>query len=213
MAKKIYEITLAFAGVCQAAQLVQQLARHGNCPQPALQKSLRSLTVQAASTPLALFDGHEQNLRLGLEAMLAVLNTPTKRDALADITRYSLSLINLERKLVKNSAAQAEFVSRLNQLDRQLQHFGLDSSPLTNAMAAIYVDIVSPLGPRIQVNGEQAILRNPVVQSQVRALLLSGVRAAQVWQQMGGGRLHLLFSRNKLVDMAKLILSGLPHSA
>ena len=214
MAKKdTYEMTLAFAGICQAAHLAQQLARHGRCPEAAYHCSLRSLThpLNGTGGALALFGGEEAELRFGLETVIAVLNTPAQKGALADITRYSLGMIGLERKVTKNTQAMSDLEQRLRQLDRQLQHFGIDSSTLASSTASIYTDIVSPLGPRIQITGEQAILQNSLVQSRVRAVLLSGVRSAMLWQQCGGGRLQLLFSRGKMVEMAKLILSGLPH--
>ncbi|SEQ51719.1 high frequency lysogenization protein [Rosenbergiella nectarea] len=215
MAKKnIYEMTLAFAGICQAAHLAQQLARHGRCPEEAYHCSLRSLTqpLEAPGGALSYYGGNEAALRFGLETMIAVLNTPSQKGALAEITRYSLGMIGLERKVTKNRQALNDLEQRLRQLDRQLQHFGIDSSTLASATASIYTDIVSPLGPRIQITGEQAILQNSLVQSRVRAALLTGVRSAMLWQQLGGGRLQLLFSRSKLVEMAKLILSGLPHA-
>lgn len=215
MAKKnIYEMTLAFAGICQAAHLAQQLARHGRCPEEAYHCSLRSLTqpLEPTGGTLDFFGGNEATLRFGLETMIAVLNTPSQKGALAEITRYSLGMIGLERKVTKNRQALSDLEQRLRQLDRQLQHFGIDSSTLASATASIYTDIVSPLGPRIQITGEQAILQNSLVQSRVRAVLLTGVRSAMLWQQLGGGRLQLLFSRGKLVEMAKLILSGLPHA-
>ena len=214
MAKKnYYEMTLAFAGICQAAHLAQQLARHGRCPEIAYHCSLRSLTQPLATSggALAFFGGEEAQLRLGLETLIAVLNTPSQKGALAEITRYSLGMVGLERKVSKKTQALNDLELRLQQLDRQLQHFGIDSSPLASSIASIYTDIVSPLGPRIQITGEQSILQNTLVQSRVRAALLSGVRAAMLWHHVGGGRLQLLFGRGKMVDMAKLILSGLPH--
>ncbi|HAB24084.1 MAG TPA: lysogenization regulator HflD, partial [Pantoea sp.] len=58
---------------------------------------------------------------------------------------------------------------------RQLAHYELGSETITSAMAAIYVDVVSPLGPRIQVTGSPAVLQNPLLQSKVRATLLAGI--------------------------------------
>ena len=43
MAKNYYDITLALAGVCQAARLVQQLAHQGHCDSDALHVSLNSI--------------------------------------------------------------------------------------------------------------------------------------------------------------------------
>jgi len=70
--------------------------------------------------------------------------------------------------------------------------------------------VISPLGPRIQVTGSPAVLQNSLLQSKVRATLLAGIRAAVLWQQVGGGRLQLMFSRQRLLREAKSILSRLP---
>ncbi|SUC47473.1 High frequency lysogenization protein HflD [Providencia stuartii] len=48
------------------------------------------------------------------------------------------------------------------------------------------MDVISPLGPRIQVTGSPDILKNSLVQAKVRTLLLSGIRSAVLWQQVGG---------------------------
>ena len=69
--------------------------------------------------------------------------------------------------------------------------------------------MISPLGPRIQVTGAPQVLQNSQVQSKVRATLLAGIRAAVLWQQVGGGRLQLMFSRQRLLREAKTILSRL----
>ncbi len=42
-------------------------------------------------------------------------------------------------------------------------------------MAGIYVDVISPLGPRIQVTGSPAVLQSPQVQAKVRSALLAGI--------------------------------------
>lgn len=51
------------------------------------------------------------------------------------------------------------------------------------------------------------MLKNAQVQAKVRATLLAGIRAAVLWQQVGGGRLQLMFSRARLVKEAKQILA------
>lgn len=43
MAKNYYDITLALAGICQSARLVQQLAHQGHCDADALHVSLNSV--------------------------------------------------------------------------------------------------------------------------------------------------------------------------
>jgi len=209
VAKNYYEITLALAGICQAAHLVQQLAHQGQCQPEALNVSLRSVIDLNPGSTLAVFGNDEANLRLGLETLMAVLNSSSRQGMGAELTRYTLSLMVLERKLSGNKSALDTLAQRISQLDRQLAHYELGSETITSAMAAIYVDVVSPLGPRIQVTGSPAVLQNPLLQSRVRATLLAGIRAAVLWQQVGGGRFQLMLSRQRLLREAKTILSRL----
>ncbi|MFC0139217.1 high frequency lysogenization protein HflD [Erwinia mallotivora] len=212
MAKNFYDITLALAGICQSAHLVQQLAHQGHCPVDALKISLNSVVDLNPTSTLAVFGNDEAHLRFGLETLLAVLNN-NRHGAGAELTRYTLSLMVLERKLSARRSALDELANRIRQLDRQLAHFDANSDTLLSAMATIYVDVISPLGPRIQVTGSPAVLQNMQIQSKVRATLLAGIRAAVLWQQVGGGRLQLMFSRNRLASEAKQILSRITGSS
>ncbi|EJO2045097.1 high frequency lysogenization protein HflD [Shigella flexneri] len=217
MAKNYYDITLALAGICQSARLVQQLAHQGHCDADALHVSLNSIIDMNPSSTLAVFGGSEANLRVGLETLLGVLNASSCQGLNAsscqglnaELTRYTLSLMVLERKLSSAKGALDTLGNRINGLQRQLEHFDLQSETLMSAMAAIYVDVISPLGPRIQVTGSPAVLQSPQVQAKVRATLLAGIRAAVLWHQVGGGRLQLMFSRNRLTTQAKQILAHL----
>lgn len=207
MANNDYEITLALAGICQAAWLVQQLAHQGNCDTDALLVTLNSVIDQNPPSTLAVFGNSEANLKSGLETLLAVFNTSQRRELSAELTRYTLSLMVLERKLSAKSSALNTLGRRISDLQRQLEHFSLDSETLLKAMAAIYVDVISPLGPRIQVTGSPVVLQSAQIQAKVRAALLAGIRAAVLWRQVGGGRLQLMFSRNRLCTQAQQILA------
>ncbi|STS97187.1 putative lysogenization regulator [Klebsiella pneumoniae] len=160
MAKNYYDITLALAGVCQAARLVQQLAHQGHCDSDALHVSLNSIIDLDPESTLAVFGGSEANLRLGLETLLGVLNTSSRQGLNAELTRYTLSLMVLERKLAASKGAMDTLGNRIAGLHRQLEHFDLQSETLLSAMAGIYVDVISPLGPRIQVTGSPAVLQS-----------------------------------------------------
>ncbi|WP_105664933.1 high frequency lysogenization protein HflD [Cronobacter dublinensis] len=207
MAKNFYDITLALAGICQSARLVQALAHEGTCDAQALRVSLKSVIDQNPASTLAVFGGEEAGLKTGLETLLGILNTSNRQGPGAELTRYTLSLMVLERKLAASKGAMNTLGNRIADLSRQLEHFELESDTLMNAMAGIYVDVISPLGPRIQVNGSPNVLQSPQIQAKVRATLLAGIRAAVLWQQVGGGRLQLMFSRNRLTTQAKQILA------
>ena len=103
MAKNYYDITLALAGICQSARLVQQLAHQGHCDADALHVSLNSIIDMNPSSTLAVFGGSEANLRVGLETLLGVLNASSRQGLNAELTRYTLSLMVLERYEYLNS--------------------------------------------------------------------------------------------------------------
>jgi high frequency lysogenization protein len=172
----------------------------------AFHTSLNSLLQMDPPSTLAVFGGEERNLKMGLETLIGVLNANNKGPA-AELTRYTISLMVLERKLNANKTAMNTLGERLSQLERQLAHYELGSDTIISALAGIYVDVVAPLGPRIQVTGSPAILQNPQVQAKVRATLLAGIRAAVLWQQVGGSRLQLMFSRNRLLKQAQNIVA------
>lgn len=205
MAKNYFDITIALAGITQSARLVQQLAHGGQYDNEALSVSLKSILVMDSPSTLSVF-GLEKDLRLGLETLASVL-TNNRHSLSAELTRYLLSITVLERKLSANKTALNTLSARISQLDRQLAHFDVESETIISALAAIYVDVISPIGPRIQVTGSPDILQRAVVQAKVRAALLAGIRAAVLWQQVGGSRLQLIFSRNHLLQQAQKILS------
>lgn len=210
MAKNYYDITLALAGICQSASLVQQLAHQGQADDRILTLLFRSLMERNPASTLAVYGDNEQNLRPGLEVLPAILNATNRQGPGAELTRYMLSLMLLARRLSRNKTALNTLGERLTQLDRQLAYYELTSDPITSAIAGIYVDVVSPLAPRIQVTGSPAVLQNSQIQARVRATLLTGIRAAILWYQVGGSRLQLLFSRSRLVTGAKHILARMP---
>ncbi|CUX96443.1 high frequency lysogenization protein HflD [Candidatus Doolittlea endobia] len=206
MTKNYFDITLALAGVCQSARLVQQLAHQSYCDEPPLRVSLQSLLDLNPPSVCAVYGDSPANLRMGLETLLGLLNASSRERLGAELTRYISGLMLLEHKLKSNRVMQAELSRRIDALDRQLNYFDLLSDTFFSVMASIYMDIISPLGPRIQVTGTASVLQNTQIQDKLRAVLLAGIRSVVLWQQVGGGRFQLLFARNRLFKEAKKIL-------
>jgi high frequency lysogenization protein len=63
-----------------------------------------------------VFGGSEANLRLGLETLLGVLNTSSRQGLNAELTRYTLSLMVLERKLKCRQGAMDTLGNRIGGL-------------------------------------------------------------------------------------------------
>lgn len=203
MANTLFDRTIAFAGICQSVKLVQEIARKGSCDNDALSASLNSIILTNPSSTLEVF-GNEENLTIGLNTLINELdNSPGG----SELTRYLINLLALERKLSGRRDSLAQLSDRIETVQRQVQHFELLDDQMISNLASIYLDTISPLGPRIQVTGNPAQLQQTGVQHKVRALLLAGIRGAVLWRQVGGKRRHLIFGRKQMIEQAKIILA------
>lgn len=203
--------TITFAAICQVANLVQQVSRKGHLPSEQdnenLTTLLTSITETSPSNTLDVYGGNLANIQKGLELVVSHLGDSEDKVKDPEFTRYIIGLINLERKLTKQPQQLAKLGERIEESKRQLEHYDIVSETLISSFASIYSDIISPLGARIQVTGEPSILKQSANQHKIRALLLSGIRAAVLWRQVGGKRRNILFSRTKLVNTAKQLLN------
>ncbi|MCG3722514.1 high frequency lysogenization protein HflD [Vibrio cincinnatiensis] len=205
MADNHYDRTIAFAGICQAVTLVQQVAKNGHCDSNAFATSLQAILKTNPNSTLDVF-GNEANLKIGLESLVnGIDSTPAGNE----MTRYIISLMALERKLSSRRDAMAQLGDRLQTLERQLAHFDLLDDTMISNLASVYLDVISPIGPRIQVAGTPTVLQQTTNQHKVRALLLSGIRCAVLWRQVGGRRRHLIFGRKNMIEQAQLLLARL----
>jgi len=194
--------SIAFAAMCQAAYLVDKIANKGVCPDAvSFNASLTSITRTEGDAPLTIFGGHE-SLKLGYQTAIAQLDNANGTRQI-QITKYVAGLMALERKLSANASTLNLLGERINQVHRQLAHFNIDDDSVLSNFDAIYRDLISNLGPKIQVNGNPTHLQQDHVQHKIRALLLAGVRAAVLWRQVGGKRRQLLLSRKALVHQTK----------
>lgn len=203
MANTLYDRTIAFAGMCQAVSLVQQIARNGHCDQDAFETSIKAIVNTNPANTLDVF-GSESQLKLGLECLVkGIDSTPSG----SEVTRYLISLMALERKLMGRNDAMSQLGDRIQMAQRQTEHYDLFDEQMISNIASIYLDVISPIGPRIQVTGTPTVLQQTSIQHKVRALLLSGIRCAVLWRQVGGRRRHLIFGRKKMIEQAQILLA------
>lgn len=205
MKHSLDERVIALAGLFQAASLVNQVARTGSFPQPEFETLMRSLFVTSPVTAEEVY-GSRLELGLGLRAIITQLGDDASLRNV-DKTRYAANILQLERLLNKKQAVLQKIASELDSMQQQLEHFELSHSNITARLADIYLQNISPLGPRIMVSGEHNYLENPDNANRVRALLLSGIRAAVLWRQCGGSRWQLMFKRRAILAEANKLLA------
>lgn len=196
----IEEQTLALAGVFQAADLVKQYAYHGTGNLPAAEASLASLLKLDAPTVHDIY-GSSAGVMDGLKILrMQLAGRADHRDM--EVTRYVLALLHLSKKLSQQPQLMQRIGATIEVINGQLDMFPLMHENTQAKLAELYKNTVSTLQPRIMVNGEHMHLNNERNAQRIRALLLAGIRSAILWNQIGGSRLRLLFTRKKYLNAA-----------
>ena len=192
---KINNQTLALAGILQSVMLVDQLASKGECDTDCSIVSLNSITSKSANV-YEVFESPVQ-LSIGMAALRVALGKQTK--SIQTVIFYALSLINLEKKLMKNSALLGVISTEINALKKQ-EFFEITHSNSIARLGELYKTTLGELSPRIMVKGEQLHLSNQRTANHIRALLLAGIRAVSLWKSQGGKTWHLILNKKKILS-------------
>lgn len=194
------EMQLPLAGVCQAAILVQSIARSKPYSEESYQTTISSIVATDPESTVDVY-GALKNLKLGFEVLIAQLGDKATKDQ--EITRYVASLLTLERKITQSDGKLAAIGERIDNIKRQTSMMSIFENQMIANLASIYKDNVSPLPHKIQVAGDPASLKQQSIQDKVRALLLGGIRSAVLWRQLGGKRRNIIFQRGKILQSAE----------
>lgn len=197
---------MALAGVIQAGYLVDRLANFGESEGQPFEASIASIFALDPQTTAEVYGG-AVGVRRGLQLLRDMLSGQ-ERESQANVIRYVINLVQLERKLGANREMLAILRSRLEQASEQARHFEPTHENVLANLDGIYQDTLSTLPMRIQVKGEATQLRTDAVAHKVRALLLAGIRSAMLWHQLGGRRWHLLLRRRQLQDACDALLEA-----
>ncbi len=202
--------TLALAAVFQAATLVQAAAYGKDTDPEALETSIYSLFQLEVPSVAAVF-GDIEGLETGLRRLHDTLHNAPGRDR--EISRYVIALLHLERKLEKRTQLLDKIGSEIDRAQERLAHFDLLHANILAQLASLYSETISTLKPRIMVNGDPYKLQDTDNANRIRALLLAGIRAAMLWYQLGGSRLHLLTRRGALSKTARQLIDQIEERA
>jgi high frequency lysogenization protein len=76
-----------------------------------------------------------------------------------------------------------------------------------SALGSLYADTLSHLRPRVLVQGNPHYLGQAAVVAEVRAVLLSAVRSAVLWRQMGGSLWDFMLRKRAMGDAVQALLA------
>ncbi len=200
------ERTLALAGLFQATILVHSIATRGSADAIDLETAIKSLLITDPSNTLQVY-GRISNLQTGLNAVIEHLENNGRQKQI-EIARYVITLLHLQRKLMKRPDLLALLDNGITRARQQSEIFTpLHDNVIAN-LADIYTNTISQMPPKIMVAGESSYLNNPTNANKIRALLLAGIRSAVLWSQTGGGRWQVLFKRKQFVKAARELLEA-----
>jgi high frequency lysogenization protein len=203
VSKNLQDITLALAGVIQATMLVEQVAKTGHVQQDAYKCNIESVFDLNPKDTLAVYGGNAQNLRLGLEALRDMLAGKHNHQ---DAMRYALGALHLQKKLAGRKDMLNTIANRIEQAANQAEHFSSTHENVVGNLGQIYSETISTFRFRIQVMGDYNYLQQTRIASQIRALLLSAIRSAMLWRQLGGNRWQFLLQRKALAEEVDKLL-------
>lgn len=198
------ERVLSLAGLFQACSLAQQLANEGRCDEAAMEASVASVFRIDAPSVVGVY-GDIAGVRLGLRNLIAQLDESDRDMA---VTRMAVTVMRLERSLSARPVLLEKVQQGIVAAQRQVEHFGQDSSQVVSRLAEIYATTLSTLTPRVMVSGNPQQLQQPIVVEKVRANLLAAVRSAVLWRQVGGRQWQLLLYRRQCSMLARGLLTG-----
>lgn len=196
--------TLALAGVYQSVILVQEVAHSGNVADVQLTSLLETLFRFDANSVIDIY-GDASTVKKGLKTLIQQLSGNTQQDD-KEIIRYGVSLLHLEKLLKRSPQTMNKLADSLQKSQDKMEYFDLSHENIIASLADTYQTLISPLGPKIMVQGEHTYLSQPNNANKIRALLLAGIRSAVLWRQCGGSRWQLLFNRSKYIQSAENLL-------
>ena len=181
---------IALAGVFQAAATVDSLARKGQHDITAWRTLVDATLDTAPDTFESVYGRQLSHLSLGLNTLRHALDAPSDN---AVVMRYAMAMIMLMNRLRGDERLMTTLGERLARVRQQSTHFGAAHDNITASLGELYQDTLSTLPRRIVVQGDPGLLRMPRMPERIRTALLSGIRFAMLWHQMGGRRWHLIF--------------------
>jgi Uncharacterized protein involved in purine metabolism len=194
---------LALAGMLQALQEVRHLAENGRLDQGRLATAMDSVFRLDADSAADVYGGVAP-VADGLRLLHNHLSGGTGD---AHLPKLGLAVLQLERSFDREADVLDGVHNAISRLSAQAQNEGSTHPDILRELGSIYARYLSPLKPKVMVQGNPHYLgRNDVV-AEIRALLLAAVRSALLWRQMGGSQWDFLFKRGDMKRAVTALLA------
>ena len=206
MFKVTTDQVIALAGLYQALALVQKIAWQGDTTHSCLAPSIGSILKINVNNFVEVY-GSVANLHLGLQTLRKTLDKRHDQ-RVTECTRYAISVMYLENKLLADSHTVSLLAGKIERMDKLYPSIDESLAEIAADLEELYRTYISPLGPKIIVEGNSTYLQVKTHASMIRALLLAAIRATTLWRQAHGKRLSLLFGRHSILDNIEALQRG-----
>jgi len=202
----LHDRLVGLAGVFQAAELVQLIATNKPVDMTCYENSLKSIFTIHSNEALDIYQNWH-GLEVGVQAFSRYYTKPKPHDM--QTFRYALGILQLTKRFLKHKDMPTQLRQRIERVEQQVAYFGGQTHPNIIAnLAEAYQQTLSTLPFRLMVYGNNEALKQQDTVNKVRALLLSGVRAAVLWQQKGGNLLWLFCRAKGYAKIMQQYLKG-----
>lgn len=189
------EKLLALAGITGCAILIDELATSGQADEEEIAFFVSAFVDNAPdSSERTLQPNSAYNRGIRLLANFSQGSDEKQRRILI----YSLQSIQLMQHFMKRK-------DLVDKLAENLPQIALEE-PMENqllSMGSLYEQTLSTLAFRIQIQGSQGYLRQPLVAQRIRGLLFCAIRFALLWQQNGGSKFDFLLRKANIRQQAR----------
>ncbi len=209
MAKDFDKITIALAGIFQSAALVKDFSINKIIDEQAFSTAIHSIFQQNPSDIVDVY-GDLNGLSLGLKNLHRLYHVKFEFEE-QELSRYLVALMHLQKILQREKITLDSLGHKIQHIAPKLEYYPKDDPIIIADLAKAYADTVSTLDYRIHIQSESEFLRLPENMQKLRVMLLAGLRSAILWQQVGGNRWQLFFSRKKIITTAEKLLERHSH--
>jgi len=193
---------IALAGLAQALQVVRRTADTGQGDNRAMDAVLGSVFRIDADSIDAVYGSLDQ-LQPGFRRLREQF-----RDGNTDpqFPKLAMAVLALERSFRNNDDATKAVRDGIHALTPAAIAQGNTAPDVLSGLAAIYATNISPLKPKVMVQGNPHYLGQPQVVAEIRAMLLAALRSAVLWRQLGGSAWDVLLRKRAMLDELDALL-------
>ena len=140
--------------------------------------------------------GHKRNLSIGQNVLKNILNG-NNEIYLMNTQKYALSIILIQKNISKIKDLQDLIRKKIDNYNENSM-MATNFEDLISYSERIYTKYIAIIRPRVIISGKKEFLE--ANSSLIRALLLSGIRAAFLWNYHGGSKWQLMFRRSEILN-------------